>query len=118
MAMQLDSGRLIWLSTALVSLLGLVILDAHAGPPGPTIAEAPNVAGCRYLDTVVGASGLYGAFAAKGLERARAQVISKAKGLGATHIVWQETPQGTGSTQASAKAYLCGAPAPARTPGP
>lgn len=72
------------------------------------IADEAMVSGCRYLDNVHGASGLYGVFAKRGFENAKADAISEAQEKGATHIVWIPTAQGYGSSQAEGKAYKCG----------
>ena len=94
-------------------LLLTVFLASCAGntreqAPKVQIADDAMVSGCRYLDNVHGASGLYGVFAQRGFENARADVLTQAQEIGATHVVWIPTSQGYGSSQAEGKAYRCG----------
>jgi len=74
---------------------------------GIQVAEDSQVASCRYLDHVHGASGWYGLFAQQGLANARAEALRQTQQLGATHIVWIPTAQGHGSSHVAGKAYQC-----------
>jgi hypothetical protein len=65
------------------------------------------VKGCELLSDVHSVSSLYGAFAAKGLAKARAQAIHRAQALGANTIVWGEFATPYGSTSVSGLAYKC-----------
>ncbi len=70
-------------------------------------ASADAVAGCEYLDDLVGASGWYGVAASRGAENARADLLRKAESLGATHVVWADASSQYGGTSVEAKAYRC-----------
>ncbi len=105
--------RILFVTAILATIVGI---STAASPPAVVPAEAAAVEHCQYVDTFVGTSSLYGVFAAKGTAKARAQVLKMAAAAGATHIVWLETPQGAGSTQASAKAYKCHDQRPAAAP--
>lgn len=80
------------------------------------VAQEKDVAGCFLISDVHGVSGLYGVFAQKGLEAARAQALQEASQLGASHIVWTGFEVSYGSTTAHANAYLC--PKPPRNEKP
>jgi len=71
------------------------------------IVDAAAVVNCQYLDDVHGTSGYYGIFASRGFEIARKRALAQAAKIGATHIVWQPSTQGYGSTTIDAKAYRC-----------
>ena len=72
------------------------------------IADQESMAGCRYIDSVYGTSSWYGVFAETGIRNARESAFEKAQNLGGTHIVWETTPQGYGSSQVAGKVYKCG----------
>jgi hypothetical protein len=65
------------------------------------------VAHCAYLDDIIGSSGWYGAFATQGIENARAEALTKAASIGATHIVWQPRTEVYGTSSVAGKAYRC-----------
>lgn len=72
------------------------------------VAEASQVANCRYLDSVMGTSSWYGLFAEAGFENARLSAFDKARKLGATHLTWDgQGASGFGSTNVAAKAWKC-----------
>lgn len=73
-----------------------------------TPARLADVAACRYLGDVTGASRLYGLFVESGLERARADAVQRAHELGATHLVWSPPGVQYGATAVTASAYRCG----------
>lgn len=70
-------------------------------------ATAEQVAGCAYLDDIVGTSAWYGAFASQGSENARQEALIRAEKVGATHIVWNAPTVLHGSTSVSGRAYRC-----------
>lgn len=97
----------------IATALGLVV-SGCAHQPGEAVgsssvqaATAAQVAGCAYIDDLVGTSALYGLFAAQGMDNARADVLQRAAQAGATHVVWGAPVPGHGSTGTSAKAYRC-----------
>lgn len=92
-------------TTALLS--GCVSTQPVGRLPSVTPATADQVAHCMYLDDLVGASGLYGVFADRGVENARRKALEKAASLGATHVVWADAGTEYGSSSASGKAYRC-----------
>ncbi len=88
-----------------------LFLAACASPPKTSAvrpATLEQVASCRYLDDVIGSSGLYGVFARQGSDNARADAFARAEALGATHLVWSPLSARHGSTDVSGKAYRCG----------
>ena len=102
--------------TKTLSPLILALLAACAAPSVPytqvkggTVKPATleRVKTCEYLDDLVGTSGWYGVFATQGAENARAEILVKAANIGATHIVWQSSTVGYGSTSVAGKAYRC-----------
>lgn len=99
------------LQRALIAGLALVAGGCASAPVAtsttvrPATAEA--VAGCNYLDDLVGTSGRYGVFASSGAENARADLLTKAASIGATHVVWADATAGYGGTSVEAKAYRC-----------
>lgn len=90
-----------------VALAACATSEQPIGVPGIQSATEQQVAACKYLDTVAGASGWYGVFARKGLENARLAALEQAQALGATHVVWQPLAQGHGSSQAAGRAFRC-----------
>ncbi len=99
----------------LLLLVGPFLLAACAGDAyAPSrissvhVAAEADIAGCRYLDQVHGASSSYGVFAARGVRNARRDAMKQAQTLGATHIVWLNISTPYGGTSAGAKAYRCG----------
>ena len=100
----------------LITGIVAVSMSAHAAPSvqytqvkqGNVKPATPEqIKTCEYLDDIIGTSGWYGVFAAQGVENARAEIISKAVSIGATHIVWQSHTVVYGSTSAVGKAYRC-----------
>lgn len=91
------------LCAAFMALGGCATTPADA----PAVTSTDQVTACRYVDDVVGSSGLYGAFASQGIENARAEALNKARAAGATHVVWQPSQGTFGSTTVAAKAYRC-----------
>jgi hypothetical protein len=90
------------------ALLCLALAGCASGfVPGITPATAEQVQSCRYLDTVIGSSGLYGYFGSAGADNARSEAMERAQALGATHVVWQDRSASYGSTSVAAKAYRC-----------
>ena len=72
------------------------------------VADASQVASCRYVDSIVGTSSWYGLFAEAGFENARLSAFDKARKLGATHVTWEGPPfTGPGSSNVAAKAWKC-----------
>lgn len=97
---------------ARLTVAAAFVLAGCASPVGqststvqPSIPEL--VAGCAYIDDVVGTSGLYGSFASQGAANARADALQQAAAAGATHVVWSGQIPGHGSTGVTAKAYRC-----------
>lgn len=96
-----------------LGLLAITLLLAACATGSPVqvadvkVASTNAVLNCDYLDTVYGTSSWYGVFAEKGIENARYSAFSKAKELGATHIVWDTIPQSHGSSQVAGRAYIC-----------
>jgi hypothetical protein len=93
-------------------LIATVLLSSCAAGdpvrmPGIEVAEPAAVTSCRYVDTVHGTSSWYGLFAEKGIENARLSAFDKAQKLGATHVVRDAAAQPYGSSQVTAKAYVC-----------
>ena len=84
---------------------------ASRAPEPPTLPvraiAAEKTANCTYVDTLVGASSWYGAFAERGIEKAKASVLEKAAAAGATAVVWGPPSLTYGSTSISAQAYRC-----------
>lgn len=80
---------------------------APRGAPAVTPATADAVAKCQYLDDVASVSSRYGIFASAALDDTRAQVLTKASALGATHLVWEPPALVVGSTTSRGKAYRC-----------
>lgn len=70
------------------------------------ITEAA-AARCAYVDDLVGSSSLYGAFAERGISRARQSLLAQAQEKGANAIVWGQPSLGYGSTSVTARAYRC-----------
>src|SRR5689334_17311846 len=98
----------------IVATLAALLLLASCATPAPPVGAPPvqpatpeQVAGCRYLDDVVGTSAWYGAFATQGLENARQDALARAAIAGATHIVWLAPTSTYGSSQVVGKAYRC-----------
>ena len=98
---------------ALVTCCAAILLAACAGPATPVKvdgvepADESGVAGCRYIDTVMGSSGWYGINAGLGMSNARVEALQAAGALGANRVVWVPMAQNYGSTHATAKAYKC-----------
>lgn len=99
-----------------IALLLFAILAGCATPSVPyTVVKSDpvkpatpeRVKSCEYLDDIIGTSGWYGVFATQGVENARAETMTKAANLGATHIVWQSNTVNYGSTSVAGKAYRC-----------
>lgn len=93
--------------SATLLLAACVSTQPVSRSPAVTPATAEQVAGCQYVDDLVGVSGMYGVFADKGIENARKKALEKAASLGATHVVWADANTGYGSTSAAGKAYRC-----------
>lgn len=75
------------------------------GPPAVVAAEQKMVEHCTYIDTITHISNM-GAFQIhpKFADNGRHEVLCRAEGLNATHVVWlAEHPSG-----AAALAYRCG----------
>ena len=89
--------------TLLVACASDMPIQVH----GVQIADDAQVARCKYLDNVHGASSWYGLIARKGLENARSYALRQARDIGATHVVWVPAAHGYGSSQVEGKAYLC-----------
>lgn len=99
-----------------ISLLILAVLSGCATPSvayteskKSTVQPATpeRVKTCEYLDDIIGTSGWYGVFATQGVENARAETMTKAANMGATHIVWQSNAVNYGSTSVAGKVYRC-----------
>jgi hypothetical protein len=107
------------LSQSMIKTLLLLMLTALVGCAAPSApytevkqgpvkpATSERVKACDYLDDVIGSSGWYGVLATQGAENARAEAITKAAKIGATHIVWQSNTVAYGSTSVAGKAYRC-----------
>ena len=78
---------------------------AIASTVRPALPEA--VAKCEYLDDVSSVSSRYGIFASAALDDTKAQVLTRAVQMGATHLVWEAPILAHGSTTSRGKAYRC-----------
>ena len=97
------------LAISLVFVLSGCVSGAAIQASDVKVADASQVAGCRYLDSVVGTSSWYGLFAEAGFENARLSAFDKARKLGATHVTWEGAAfAGHGSSNVAAKAWKCG----------
>ena len=92
---------------AIVISLAACASSNPAAIQGVDVATQETVARCKYLDTIIGSSSLYGVFAERGIENARASAVEKAKHIGGTHIVWEQTAPSQGTSQVAAKVYRC-----------
>ena len=98
----------VWVAVLVLVLSGCAAPRAHVSQSATVRpANAEQVAGCVYVDDLVGTSGWYGVFASQGAENARQEALLKAETLGATHVVWQSISVVYGSTSIGAKAYRC-----------
>lgn len=99
---------------AITSAFAALALCTCAGPATPVQvkgvepSDEAGVAGCKYLDTVMGTSGWYGVNAGLGMSNARTEALNQALAVGGNRVVWVPTAQNYGSTQAHAKVYKCG----------
>ena len=99
---------------AIATTFAAFALCACAGPATPVQVQGvqptdeAGVAGCRYIDTIMGTSGWYGVNAGLGMNNARTEALNQAVAIGGNRVVWVPVAQNYGSTQANAKVYKCG----------
>ena len=90
-----------------ISLIGCASGTSLTVPQGITVADEKMIADCHFISDVFGSSPFYGIFANSAINSSRQAAMESAKGMGATHIVFDEVYASRDGTIANAKAYSC-----------
>ncbi|NJD08504.1 MAG: hypothetical protein FIA97_18695 [Methylococcaceae bacterium] len=104
---QLNTKSRLLDSSVNAAVVGVLLLAcAGMAQAKPDEVTDQQVRGCSYLDRVEGSSGYGKNQDWKGI--AKYSALSKARNLGASHIVWERVaPVGVFNGTATARAYSC-----------
>lgn len=98
------------MALAALSAVGACTNDpGFVGAPGMRVAQASEVANCRYVTDLSGTPGVYGPLASEGLKYSRNQIMALARDSGADTVVFDKVEPGADVYQLHAIGYRCGA---------